>query len=80
MLPPLLSLAKLIAWMDISLRQMGYGEIINQLRQELPLIIRQDLTEEKKREMAAFSPHFAAALEDNLVKLEKAFTNLGLDE
>jgi len=79
-LPPFFGLAKLIAWTDISLRQRGFSEIINHLRREVPKKIRQDLTEEKKLEMARFSPQFAVALEDYLSKLEKSFKDLGLEK
>jgi hypothetical protein len=79
-LPMLFSTAKLAAWTDISLRDKGFGEIINHLRRELPVVIRRDLTQEKKREIAELSPQFAAMVEKSLTELEETFKNMGLAE
>lgn len=79
-LPLLFGTAKLVAWTDISLRQKGFGEIINHLRRELPVIIRRDLTEEKKQEIAEFSPQFAIIMQESLSKLEESFKIMGLGE
>lgn len=79
-LPLLFGTAKLVAWTDISLREKGFGEIINHLRRELPVVIRRDLIEEKKREIAELSPQFAAMVEKSLTELEETFKNMGLAE
>lgn len=76
-LPMLFGTAKLVAWTDISLREKRFGEIINHLRSELPIIIRRDLTEQKKREIAELSPQFALMIERSLTELEETFKNKG---
>jgi hypothetical protein len=78
LLPTLFSFGKLIVWLDISLRQTGYADFIDSLRVKIPAVVREELTEEKKQQMAEISPQLAEALEQGLLKLEESFKNLSL--
>lgn len=80
LLPTLFSFGKLIVWLDISLRQIGYADLIDSVRIKIPTVIREELIEEKKLQMAEISPQIAEALEQGILKLEESFTNLSLTE
>lgn len=79
-LPQLFSMAKVIVWIDIAMRQKGYGDLINHLRSELVRGIEKDLTPKILQEFSALGPELARAIQENILEMQKSFETLALSE
>lgn len=79
-LPQLYDLARLIAWIDISMRQKGYGDLIDSLRSYIRYKIKSDFTPEVLDELAKFSPEFAKSIEEVANKIKSATESINSTE
>jgi hypothetical protein len=77
-LPQLFSMVKLFAWLDISLRVRGYGNLIDRLREDIPGKIKESFTPEMRDELNTVGPEIAATIENEMLKLIESFQTLAL--
>ena len=61
-LPSIFRAGKLLVWADLSLRRNGFAEVIDYCLSELLNKCREEINEKLELEMAAASPHIAAAM------------------